>query len=649
MAMKRIWSGFGAAALLFSTFLATTAAAQTGPVAVLFTPDVPAPADTPYPGGTITLDVDARDTIRGIFKVTETIPLAANTRRITLLYPEWLQGNHAPRGPINQIGALKFTVGGRPVKWWRDPADVFAIHVDLPGGGSELVATFVHTAPLESAQGRITMTQEMLSLQWEKMSFYPAGHYARQIRVKPSVSLPEGWTAAAALDGMAAAPGRVSWADTDYETLVDSPLLAGSNFRRWDLGHSVAFNVVSDSDDQLDLAPANAATLSAMIDEALLIFGTPPFDRYEFLVSATSRMGGIGLEHQRSNESQIDPRTLTDWAAGDYDRNVLTHEFVHSWDGKFRRPAGLWAPDFRQPTDNRLLWVYEGQTQFWGYVLAARSGVQSKQMVLDMIARTAGSLAEEPGRDWRSVTDTTYDPVIDARRPRPYTSLMRGEDYYVEGAMVWLEADQIIRQGTKGARGLDDFAKAFFSYPGGGLRQKTYTRDDVIATLTSVYAYDWAGFLAKRIDEAGLPAPLAGIEKAGYKLVFREEPNGYDKARMAHDHDFNLSHSLGLVLDGDGKVTSSKWDSAAFKAGIVTGAKIIAVNDNPYSSDILRRAITSAKTGRKPIMLLIKRNEHFQTVPLDYHDGLRWPWLERVGKAETGLDRLLAPRRAAAP
>ena len=279
---------------------------------------------------------------------------------------------------------------------------------------------------------------------------------------------------------------------------------------------------------------------------------------------------------------------------GDWDRNVIPHELTHGWNGKFRRPAGLWTPDFHEPMQDGLLWVYEGQTQFWGYVLAARSGVQSKQMVLDTIARSAGALAEQSGRDWRSVADTTYDPIVDARRPRPFDTLTRTEEYYTEGALVWLEADQIIRKGTGGAKGLDDFARAFFAYPGGGVRQRTYTRGDVIAALDAVYRYDWAQFLEERIDRVGLPAPTAGLERAGYRLVWKSQPNGYDKARMAHDKTLDLMHSLGVTLDGEGKVVASGWDRPAFAAGIVNGAKIVAIGTVTYTADELKRAITSA-------------------------------------------------------
>lgn len=654
-----------AAALLAATSLAVPAFAQSTapaspesgsrglPQMVPIASTVPEPQDTAYPGGTIRLDIDATDTARGVYRVTETIPLAPGARRVTLLFPEWLPGNHGPRGPLAELVDIRFLVDGKPVAWRRDPVEVYAFHVDLPaddrsGGARELVAKFIHTSPLQSSEGRVTVTREMLNLQWEKMSLYPAGHYVRRIKVKPSVTLPQGWTAAAALDGQTVAGDRVSWAETDYETLVDSPIFAGAHFRKWDLGHKVTLNVVADEPELLDAKPENIARLSAMVDEALATFGRPAFDRYEFLVALTDRMGGIGLEHLRSSENQMEPRNFIDWEALDWDRNVLPHEFAHSWNGKYRRPARLWTPDYRQPMQDDLLWVYEGQTQFWGLVHAARSGVQTKEMVLGMLATQAGNYSEQPGRGWRSVEDTTFDPVFAARKPKPFSSLARGEDYYNEGALIWLEADQIIRAGTGGRKGLDDFARAFFSYRGEG-RAETYEFDDVAAALNGVYAHDWASFLRSRIQGAGLPPPLGGIERGGYRLAWKDMPNPYDKARMADSKGISLIHSLGMALDREGTVTATRWDGPAFDAGVVNGAKIVAVNGRTYDQEKLTQAITAAKGTSRPIELLIKRGDRFLTVPVAYDGGLRWPWLERSpGRNSAPLDALLAPRRSRA-
>ncbi len=635
------------AALAFALPASAQPLGLSAPTAVPVQRTVPDAVDTPYPGGPITLDIDASDTLRGTYRVTETIPLAPGTRKLTLLLPEWLPGSHGPKGPLAELVDLRFFVGGQAVAWRRDPVEVFAFHLDLPPGAREVVAKFIHTSPLQSSEGRITMTQEMLNLQWEKMSLYPAGHYVRQIRIKPSVTLPQGWTVAGALDGKSVTGNRVSWAETNYEVLVDSPLFAGRYFRKWDLGNAVTMNVVADTPELLDAKPEHIARLRAMVDETLIAYGSRHFDRYEFLVALTDRMGSIGLEHHRSSENQLVPKSFIEWDANDWDRNTLPHELSHSWDGKFRRPATLWTPDYREPMRNNLLWVYEGQNQFWGLVLAARSGVQSKEIVLASLATSAGYFSQQPGRGWRSIEDTTHDPILANRKPKPYASLARGEDYYWEGALIWLEADQIIRTGTAGKKGLDDFARAFFGIRDGDWGQVAYDVDEVVRTLGTVYPYDWAGFLKARIEQPGRPAPLAGLEAAGYRLVWKAEPNPYDKARLAAGRSLSLYHSIGLTLDKDGKVTATRWDSPAFNAGIVTGAKIVAVGGVAYDADGLKNAITLAKTSGKPIELLIQRGERVQTINLDYRDGLRWPWLERAtpGTAPNGLDLLLSPRR----
>jgi len=615
------------------------------PQAVAIARTVPDAADVPYPG-TMQVRIDATDVTRGLYRVTQTIPVATGTRRLTLLLPQWLPGNHAPRGTMAEIVDLGFRSGDRVLKWRRDPVEVFAFHVDLPEGITEVTARFIHTSPRQPSEGRITMTPDMLNLQWDKMTLYPAGHYVRQIRVRPAVRFPDGWRAFTALDGQSAPSGEVSWAPTDYETLVDSPIFAGRHAQRWDLGENVSLDAVADEPKLLALPPAGLAAYRALVTESLALFGGRHFDRYAFLLALSDQIGGIGLEHQRSSENQMERTALIDWAGMDWDRNVLPHELVHSWIGKFRRPARMWTPDYRLPMQNDLLWVYEGQTQFWGYVLAARSGVQSKDVVLGQFASIAGTLASLPGRSWRSVEDTTFDPVFGARKPKPFASLARGEDYYIEGALIWLEADQLIRRGTGGRKGLDDFARAFFGVRDGDIGQMTFEFDDVVAALNAVYPYDWAGFLDQRIREPGRPAPLAGLEQAGYRLTWREEPNAFDKGRAADARSLPLAFSLGLTLDKDGKVTASQWDSPAFKAGIVTGARITGVNGKAYTPEGLRAAITLAKGGNVPIQLLVQRGEAIAAVAVPYYGGLRYPWIERTGSGAAGLDLLLAPRAA---
>ena len=635
------------AALLLSTSAFAQPAGNSAPVAVPITQNVPDARDVPYPG-TMTLDIDASDITRGAFRVTQTIPVVPGTSDLIVMLPEWLPGNHGPRGDLTGLVDIHFYAGAKELTWRRDPVEVFAFHVTLPAGTSSVTAKFIHTSPLQTAEGRVTMTREMLNLQWEQMSLYPAGYYVRQIKVKPTVTFPEGWPVFTALDGQMASGNKVTWAETNYEVLVDSPVFAGKYAKRWDLGHNASADVVADKPELLALPPEGLAKMRAMVEEEVLAYGSHHWDHYELLIALTDRMGGIGLEHHRSSENAMVPENFIKWDANDWNRNVIAHELSHSWDGKFRRPARLWTPDYRQPMQNNLLWVYEGQDQFWGMVHAAQSGLQSKEVVLGMLATVAGGYTQLPGRDWRSVSDTTLDPVFAARRAKPFASLARGEDYYNEGALIWLEADQLIREGTKGVRGIDDFAKAFFGIRDGDWGEVTYEFDDVVKTLNGVYPYDWASFLHDRIDQAGRPAPLAGIEKAGYKLVWKDEPNPSEKGRAANAKTLSLNHSIGVSLDKENKVTATLWDSAAFNAGLVNGAKILAVNGDAMSEAVIKQAITAAKTSTAPILLLVQRGDRFETLSVNYHDGLRYPWLERAapGTALTGLDLLLSPRRA---
>ena len=626
---------------------AAVLADNSAPMAVPLSQLVPDAADVPYPGGVISLSIDATDVTRGVYRVTETIPVAAGTRELTLLFPQWLPGNHGPRGSVAELAALTFEANGQKLAWKRDTIEVNAFHVTLPAGTREVTARFIHTSPLQAAEGRITMTPDMLNLQWEKMSLYPAGHYVRQIRVKPAVKFPAGWTAATALDGVVQSGPNWAWGETNYEVLVDSPIFAGANFRKWDLGQRVTLNVVADKPGQLAATPAQIGLYRNLVSEARLAFGANHFDHYEFLLAASDKIGSIGLEHHRSSENQLEPDSFTAWDKNEFDRGLLPHEYGHSWSGKFRRPARLWTPDYRQPMQGDLLWAYEGQDQFWGLVLAARSGLQSKDMVLSQLATYAGNYSVLPGRQWRSVEDTGNDPVFAGRKPKPYASLTRGEDYYTEGALIWLEADQLIRSRTGGNKSIDDFAKLFFGMRDGDWGELTFELADVAATLNAVTPYDWANFLETRLNQPAQPAPLAGIVAGGYRLVWKDEPNPYDKARMTDAKNVSLTYSIGLTIDKDAKVTATQWDSPAFNAGIVNGAKIVAINGTTYDIDGIKAAITAAKTGA-PLVLLIQRGDRFESRSIDYRGGLRWPWLERAaaGKAPTGLDLLLTPRSA---
>jgi predicted metalloprotease with PDZ domain len=644
---KTTGSILSAAALAFAA--PALVAANSAPSAVPLSHTVPDAVDTPYPGGVLGLSIDATDVNRGVYRVTETIPVAQGTSELTLLFPQWLPGNHGPRGPLAELVAVTFEANGQKLEWKRDPIEVNAFHMALPAGTRTVTARFIHTSPLQTSEGRITMTPAMLNLQWEKMSLYPAGHYVRQIRIKPTVTLPPGWTPATALDGGSANGSTWSWAETTYETLVDSPIFAGANFRKWDLGGRVTLNVLADKPGQLAAKPEQIELYRNLVTEARLAFGAVHYDHYEVLLALSDKIGGIGLEHHRSSENQLEPDSFTAWDKNEYDRGLIPHEYSHSWSGKFRRPARLWTPDYRQPMQGDLLWAYEGQDQFWGLVLSARSGLQSKDMVLGQFAGYAANFSTLPGRQWRSVEDTGSDPVFAARKPKPFASIARSEDYYTEGALIWLEADQIIRQQTGGHKSIDDFAKLFFGMHDGDWGELTFELKDVAATLNQVAPYDWRQFLDLRLNHPGQPAPLGGITAGGYRLVWKDEPNPYDKQRMADAKALSLTWSIGLTIDKDAKVTATQWDSPAFNAGIVPGSKILAVNGVAYDTDGIKAAITAAKDGA-PLVLLIQRGDRFDSVTVEYRGGLRFPWLERAvpGTAPTGLDLLLQSRQEVA-
>jgi predicted metalloprotease with PDZ domain len=616
------------------------------PSGVPFPAPIEQPRDVAYPG-TITLDVDASDVQRGIFRVRESVPVA-QVGAMTLLYPQWLPGKHAPRGAINLLSGIEISAGGKSLEWRRDPVNVYAFHVDVPDAARALDLTFQFVSPTQTNQGRIVATREMLNLQWEAVLLYPAGHYVSRIRVAPSVKLPEGWRFAAALDGAVTSGDTTRFAETDLETLVDSPLYAGKHYRLVDLDRGAArpvrLNMFADRPDQLAASAEQLDLHRKLVQQTYRLFGSQHFDHYDFLLALTDRMGGIGLEHHRSTELGFDSSYFTDWSNATSDRDTPAHEFVHSWNGKFRRPADLWTPSYDTPMRDSLLWVYEGLTQYYGFVLATRSGLWSQQDARAAFALTAATYQYRIGREWRSVADTTNDPIVSARRPAPWRSWLRNEDYYSEGMLVWLDADTLIRERTNGSRSLDDFARAFFGGDGGSWAPVTYTLDDVVAALSRVHEYDWAGFFRERIYAAGAEPPLDGLRRGGYSLVFKEERSEFQRAAESYGGNADFSYSLGLLFGENGNVTGVQWDGPAFNEGVTVGTQVVAVNGVSYSNESLRRAITAAKTDSAAIELLLKNGDQYRTIALAYRGGLRYPHLERHAAAKDRLGEILSPR-----
>jgi predicted metalloprotease with PDZ domain len=633
--------------LLLAAVLAATAAfpvtaQNSAPQPLPVVSSIPAARDVDYPG-TMRLEVDVTDLAQGIWQVRQTIPVA-RPGRMTLLFPQWLPGNHAPRGEIDKLAGLTFRAGGQLIPWTRDPVDVFAFHLDLPNGTTEVEARFQFLTPTASDQGRVLVTREMLNLQFEDVSLYPAGYFTRRIPVSATVTYPAGWRSATALRPSATNANRVTYGTVSYETLQDSPVFAGKYFRADNLGSGVTLNTVADHPRELAVPADVLQKHRNLVTQSLRLFGALHFDHYDFLHAVTERLGGIGLEHHRSSENQNDPGYFIDWQGSLPDHNLLPHEFVHSWNGKFRRGADLFTPDYRTPMRNSLLWVYEGQTQFWGYVLEARSGLSTKSQVLDKLAVIAATLDAREGRTWRPLVDTTNDPIISARRPKGWTSWQRSEDYYNEGLLIWTEADAIIRQGTGNRRGMDDFAKAFFGIRNGDWGVVPYTFDDVVRTLNGVHAYDWRSFLDQRVNRTTERAPLAGFTRSGYRLDFGEEPTPGQAASLKSSNSNDLSFSLGLTIDKDAKITSVLWGSPAFRAGLTVGQTILAVDSRAYSSGAIKERITAAKGSTAPITLTVKRGEEVRVVPLSWNGGLRYPRLTKVGSGRGALDILLEPK-----
>ncbi|HVY83839.1 MAG TPA: peptidase M61 [Caulobacterales bacterium] len=632
-------------AFLFLTCLSAVgaSAAETGAP----TPaPIPAPQDVAYPG-TIELNVDATDVTRGVFRVRERIPVA-QAGPLTLLFPRWLPGWHRPGGEIEKLAGLVITANGAPTPWTRDSVDVTAFHVDAAAGTEALDLSFQFVSATDSSQGYVVTAPNALVLEWNETLLYPAGYYANRINVATRVTLPAGWSYAAALGHGTATSAPVTFAPTDLATLVDSPLFAGRYARRVDLdprGRSPVFlNLFGDRPDQVAASDAQIALYRNLVRQADLLFGARHFDHYDFLLTLSDRLSDSGLEHHRSSENVLGGGYFTEWSDYVPERDLLAHELTHSWNGKYRRPSDLLTANYNTPMQDSLLWVYEGQTQFWGYVLAARSGLWSRAETLEALAITAATLNQAPGRHWRPLQDTTSDPIIAGGSTLGWTNWQRSEDYYDEGQLLWLDVDMLIRERTHNRRSLDDFARAFFGGHDGAWSPVAYRFDDVVAALNGVTPYDWAGFLRARLTATSTATPLDGLTRSGYRLVFNEERSDFQKAIESERKTADFMFSLGFSVGEDDEIAEVLWDGPAFNQGLTRGAKLIAVNGADYDADGLRRAISEAKADAHPIELLIKVGGHYRSLSIDYHGGLRYPHLERIVGTPDRLGALLSPR-----
>lgn len=608
-----------------------------GPLSRVAPAALPAPEDRPF-SGAIKLAVDAADTARGILSVNEMIPVQA-AGDLVLLYPQWETASHAPTVPLAALTGLEVRIDGRRLEWRRDQFNMYAFHVAVPTGSHSVTLDFRVIAD------RDTLHHDRIDLQWQRMLLYPAGWFARDIPMSASLHIPSGMTAFTALDRVGADAADLHFATTPLDRLVDAPVYAASISRQVDLTPSdpqpVRLDLVAGDSAKLAIDDGDTAGLRALVAQTKRVFGTAPFRHYDAIVVLDDKMGAGGIEHLEAGENTLPADYLLRPSTQLNNRDLIAHELVHAWNGRFRQPADLWTPTFNDPVGGSLLWVYEGQTEFWGRVLAARSGMRSRQQTLDKLALDAAAVANRPGRAWKSLADSTNDAIYMAGHHVAWRDWQRREDYYPEGVLLWLDVDARLRELSGGKRSLDDFARPFFhaARPDGVV--STYTFDDVCRTLDAIAHDDWHAFLTHHLDTHDDAEATAGLARAGWRLVYTTVPSETFLQSEAEGGGLDLSYSIGAVVDDDGSVDSVAWDSPAFRAGLAPGARILTVDGTPYSRGALRLA-----TARSAAMirLEISADGQHRVLEINYAGGLRYPRLERIAETPDRLTALLASR-----
>jgi predicted metalloprotease with PDZ domain len=585
-------------------------------------------------GPTVTLSVDASDAPRKMFHAQLHIPAKPGT--LTLYYPKWIPGEHGPTGPITDLTGLKFFASGKTLQWRRDLLDGFTFHVEVPLGESEVVANLDYASPASFEPGYsagMSATEKLYIVNWNALLLYPAGYGSDQLTYRASLRLPAGWKFGTSLHVAEQVGSEIHFAPVSLTMLVDGPVLAGEYLK------VVPLTPAGENPPaELDLAADSTAALDApeevfehwrnLVKQARILFGAQHYADYHFLLTLSDHVAHFGLEHHESNDSRIDERSLIEENDRKLAAGLLPHEYVHSWNGKYRRPADLATPDYEQPMQTDLLWVYEGLTSYLGDMLSARSGERTPALARDALAQMAADLDHRSGRVWRNLQDTA-DGVPDMQNaPRGWEDYRRGLDYYEEDVLNWLWVDVIIRQQSKGKKSLDDFCKLFYGAPSGPPMVKTYTFDDIAGALNQIAPYDWRGFWTERLSNHGPGAPLGGIEGSGWKLVYDESASELDRASSS-EKSIRAHYTVGLMAGSDGVVHDTVEGMMAAKAGIGPGMKIIAVNGRSFSTDAWHDAIHAAKTSPAPVELIVENTDYFRVVKLDYHGGEKYPHLVR--------------------
>ena len=587
----------------------------------------------------ITLDVDATDAARNIVHTKLAIPVRPG--RFTLFYPKWIPGEHTPTGPIDDLVGLKLSAGGKPIAWRRDDIEMFAFHCDIPPGVTALDVSFD-----DVSQPETTASAKLARIKWNRLLVYPEGMNSDAISVKASLRLPVGWRFASALPIVNENRSDLQFKEVSLTELVDSPAIIGANFRKVPLtstGTMHEIDMMADTTAALEMKPETLSGLKKLVQEAYAMFGARHYRSYRFLLTLSDHGGSEGLEHHESSEDGVGEKAFSEELELLDFADLMGHEYAHSWNGKYRRPAGLATPDFEQPMKGELLWVYEGLTEYLGRVLPARSGLWSAEDFREAMAAVAAEFENQSGRQWRPLVDTAVAVQLTYPSPRAWMNYRRRVDYYDEGSLVWLEADVLIRTRSNGKLSLDDFCRRFHGGQDTGPAVKPYTFDDIVNTLNEVTPYDWRSFLNARINAINPHAPIAGITQGGWKLVFTDKPNTQIRIADHSRKSVDLSYSLGVLVKEDGTLMDVNPDLAAFKAGLAPGMKILSVNGRTWSTDVLHEAITSAKNSTAPIELVVENGSFNETYKLNYHGGERYPHLERDNTKPDVLGDVIKP------
>jgi predicted metalloprotease with PDZ domain len=598
------------------------------------------------------VEVDAREAPRGIERVHLVLPVKPG--KLTLLYPKWLPGEHSPDGPIAGLSGLKFSSNGQSIAWQRDADNMYAFHLNVPAGSSTLDVAFEVDAIRGATDNNTdrTSTESLALILWNQLVLYPAGAQSDDLQYKARLRLPTGWSFGTALPPLNTAGDTTQFAEVSLTTLIDSPVLSGRHFRTVSLGGAPAvyLHLAADSEAALDISPASTAQLRKLVQEAAALFGATHYNEYHFLWTLSDQIGFEGIEHHQSSDNRSAERSLIDeeLRRSASVSGLLSHEYVHSWNGKYHRPVGLATGNYDAPMRGELLWVYEGLTEYLGMVLDARSGFASLEDARDQWADVAAGLQASKGREWRPLADTAVAAQLGYYQAEGWRARTRSTDFYAESAMLWLEADALIRTTTHGAKSLDDFCRLFYGPPSTSPKVVSYDFNDIVKALNAVMPYDWRDFWTLRLNRVRSDAPLEGLTASGWHLTFTQEPTAVEKGESALKKNTDLSYSLGFVLKEEGAVISTVVPGTpADAAGIAPDSNLIAVDERKYSKDVLADALKAGGTEPRAIRLLIEKDDTFKTVELLYAGHERHPHLERDASVPDLLTAILSPRSAA--